>query len=81
MYLGYHIKICELCNFAFDEHEDLSTCPHPKRRQVDDENDQEIKRLFHKLWSKDVDLPGYRKEIKPDWMELQRLLQARGIDI
>ena len=78
MYSGYRIKICDKCNFVFSEHEQLAACPHPKRRQVEADHDQEIKGLYHKLWSKDVGTPGYDKR---DWMELQRLLQARGIDI
>jgi hypothetical protein len=78
MYSGYHIRICGKCNFVYSEHEQLSTCPHLRKQTLADEHDSEIKRLFHKLWSKDVGTLGYTKG---DWMELQRRLQARGIDI
>jgi hypothetical protein len=78
MYSGYHIKICDKCRFVYSEHLQLSVCPHPNKQRVDEANDQGIKELFHKLWSKDVGTGGYNKG---DWMELQRLLQARGIDL
>jgi hypothetical protein len=78
MYPGYHIKICGRCKFVYSQHEQLSVCPHPYKQRVDDQHDQGIKELFHKLWSRHVGTEGY---IKADWMELQQLLQARGIDI
>jgi hypothetical protein len=78
LYPGYQIKICDACNFAYNELEDIGTCPHPKRRTIAQEHNAEIKRLFHKLWSKDVGTAGYDKR---DWMELQRRLQARGIEV
>lgn len=78
MYSGYHIKICDRCKFVYSEHRQLSICPHPQKQEVDAGNDQKIKRLFHQLWSKDVGTAGYTKK---DWTELQRLLQARGIEI
>lgn len=78
MYSGYHIKICDRYKFVYSEDTQLSLCPHPAQQRVDEVNDQAIKTLFHKLWSKDVGTPGYAKT---DWMELQRLIQARGVNI
>lgn len=72
------IRICERCHFAYSEHEQFVTCPHDYKRRVDEDHDQSIKGLFHKQWGRDVGREGYEKK---DWMELQRLLQARGIDI
>lgn len=71
-------KICEHCKVVFLEHEQFIICPHDWRKVVRDRQDQGINGLFHKLWTKDVGTSGYNKN---DWMELQRLLQARGIDI
>lgn len=62
----------------YSEHEQLVVCPHDWKTVVDETHDQTIKGLFHKLWSRDVGTPGYNKR---DWTELQRLLQARRIDI
>ena len=74
----YHIQICNVCKTVFSEHEQFRLCPHNYKRAVDEDHDQTIKGLFHRLWSKDVGTSGYDKN---DWMELQRLLQARRIDI
>lgn len=75
---GYHIKICPGCDFVYSTQSQLSDCPHPYKQRVNDPNDQRIKELFHKLWSRDVGTDGYSKI---DWMDLQELLQARGIDV
>jgi len=72
------IKICEICHYVYSEHEHMVICPHLRKQQIDEDHDQSIKFFFHKLWSRDVGRAGYRKE---DWMELQQLLQARGIDV
>jgi hypothetical protein len=72
------IRVCDKCNFVYSEHEQFVTCPHQFKQRVDEDHDQTIKGLFHELWGRDVGTPGYRKA---DWMELQRRLQARGIDI
>ena len=72
------IRICDKCNFAYSEHEQFSACPHAFKLRVDEDHDQSIKGLFHKLWGRDVGRAGYDRN---DWYELQRLLQARGIDV
>jgi hypothetical protein len=72
------IKVCDKCKFVWSEDEQLSICPHDKKQKVDEDHDQEIKRLFHTLWSQNVGTVGY---VKANWMELQRRLQARGINI
>ncbi len=71
------IKICEECSIVYSEHEQVADCPHDWRGVVDATHDQSIKGLFHKL-CRDVGTLGYNKR---DWTELQRLLQARRIDI
>jgi hypothetical protein len=73
-----NIKVCHKCNIAYSHHYQLTTCPHDYMREVDEDHDQQIKGLFHKLWGRDVHTDGYSKK---DWQELQRLLQARGIDV
>jgi hypothetical protein len=73
-----HIKVCLECNTAYSEHYQFLICPHDYRDAVDENHDQQIKKLFHKLWGRDVHTEGYSK---PDWLELQRLLQARGINV
>lgn len=73
-----NIKICTQCNTAFSEHYQFIQCPHDYRNSVIENQDQQIKRLFHKLWGRDVGSDGYQKK---DWQQLQRLLQARGIDV
>lgn len=72
------LKICEECHVVYCEHEQFVICPHDWRLAVRESRDQHIKVLFHKLWSRDVDTKAYNKE---DWMELQRLLQTRGIEV
>jgi len=72
------ITYCDKCKFYYSEHTDLSICPHPRKQVVDENHDQGIKRLFHKLWGEAVGKPGYNKA---DWMELQNLLQTRGIEV
>jgi hypothetical protein len=71
-------KICEKCSHTWLEQYQFTACPHEWKSVVDENHDQYIKALFHKLWSRDVGTPGYDKK---DWMELQRLLQARGVDL
>jgi hypothetical protein len=72
------LRICEMCNVVYSEHEHFVDCPHDLKKVVDEVHDQSIKGLFHKLWSRDVGTTGYNKK---DWKELQRLLQARRIDL
>ena len=72
------IKICETCNFVYSEHEQFVTCPHKFKQKVDEDHDQQIKGLFHKLWGRDVGRAGYNRK---DWQELQLLLQTRGIEV
>jgi hypothetical protein len=48
------------------------------KQDLSEANEQEIKRLFHKLWSQSVGKEGYSKK---DWQELQRLLQTRRIEV
>jgi hypothetical protein len=78
MFDSLGIKICAECKIAFSYLYQTVQCPHDYRDAIDEKSGQEIKKLFHKLWSKDVHSPGYKKG---DWMELQRLLQARGIEV
>jgi hypothetical protein len=70
--------ICEKCHVAWSEHYQFAACPHDWKTAVDENHDQSIKGLFHRLWGRDVGTTGYDKK---NWTELQRLLQARGIDI
>jgi hypothetical protein len=72
------IKICDHCNVAYSEHYQLSLCPHQDRLNLAEAQDDEIKRLFHQMWSRDVGTAGYSKS---DWLALQRLLQSRGIEV
>lgn len=39
---------------------------------------EEAKRLFHELWTKEVDKPGYDKK---KWMDLQWALQQLGVPV
>jgi hypothetical protein len=73
-----NITICAQCNIAYSVHYQFLICPHDYREIVDFGHDQQIKGLFHKLWGRDVATDGYSKR---DWQELQRLLQARGIEV
>lgn len=75
---SFGLKICDRCNTVYTEHGQFLQCPHDYKADVEDRHDQTIKALFHKLWRRDVHTPGYEKK---DWMELWRLLQARGIDV
>lgn len=72
------IKICDSCSTVYSEYEQFVICPHDYRTDLAANRDQEIKRLFHKLWSRDVHTPGYSKR---DWEALQLLLQSRGIEV
>jgi hypothetical protein len=74
----FQIKVCLQCNTAYSEHYQFVICPHDYRRVIEENQEYEIKGLFHKLWSRNVDAEGYDKR---DWLELQRLLQARGINV
>ena len=74
----YDVKICGKCNTAYAEIYQFTICPHDYKAAVDEDHDQQIKKLFHKFWSKDVGTEGYSKK---DWQQLQRLLQARGINV
>jgi len=72
------IKVCDKCNYAYSEHLQFVVCPHEFKAVIDGAHDRQIKALFHKLWGRDVGTSGYNKT---DWMELQRLLQTRGIEV
>ena len=61
------LKICDKCNIVYTEHEQFVQCPHDYKDLVDEKHDQ-IKGLFHGLWSRDVHTQGYEKKV---WMELQ----------
>lgn len=72
------IKICDKCNVVYSEHYQLTLCPHEDRVALADTQDNEIKRLFHQMWGRDVGTAGYSKS---DWQLLQQLLQSRGIEV
>jgi hypothetical protein len=72
------VRICDNCRTAWSEYYQFAQCPHDYKDVVDDGHGQEIKALFHKLWGRDVGTLDY---IKKDWLELQRLLQTRGIEV
>jgi hypothetical protein len=76
--MSFGMKVCPQCNTAYSEHYQFTICPHDYREYVADCHDEEIKRFFHKLWGRDAGTEGYTKK---DWLDLQRLLQARGINV
>ena len=39
----------------------------------------EARKLFHELWTKEVGTPGYDREIKRKWMDLQWALIELGV--
>lgn len=43
---------------------------------MSDDIDRELRELFHHLWSKATGQPGY---VKAEWLRLQALLAAKGV--
>jgi hypothetical protein len=41
----------------------------------------EVKRLFHELWTKEVGTPGYDRKNRKKWMDLQRALNELGVPV
>ncbi len=43
--------------------------------------EKEARRLFHELWTEEVGTPGYTRERRKKWMDLQVALQLLGAPV
>ena len=50
----------------------------PEERKA---TEQEVRRLFHELWTEEVGTEIYNRKRKEKWMDLQVALQLLGIPV